>query len=418
MAQLDYPKITEQSDKCDVNYQPLVIDDEVEDRYSRLRLIPWWDQDKLSRAKVMVAGAGALGNEILKNLALLGIGNILIVDMDRIENSNLSRSILFREDNEGDIKAEVAAAAVKAINPDCRIAWLQADINYGVGLGLFRWADVVLGGLDNREARLAINQACWRVGTPWIDGAIETLFGIARVFLPPDGACYECTMNDNDYRLLNLRRSCALLTRNEMISGKIPTTPTSASIIAGVQVQEAVKLIHQRPDLPTLEGKGWFYNGLTHDSYVVEYPRRESCPSHESYQSIKSLPLSVCDTSVGRLLDLIRQEIGDSAIIALDRELIVGLECTNCRIHSSLLKPLGSVSEDDARCKKCGNICSPQLAQQVTGSESFLNLTLAEIGIPPFDIITGVNGDVTCHLEFSGDAPSILPGLVTDGNSI
>jgi len=63
-----------------------------EDRYSRLRMIPWWDQELLSRSKVVVVGAGALGNEILKNLALLGIGGILIVDVDQVETSNLSRS--------------------------------------------------------------------------------------------------------------------------------------------------------------------------------------------------------------------------------------------------------------------------------------------------------------------------------------
>lgn len=412
MEKADHSRLSAKgSADSEQDQQPLVIDNDFDDRYSRLRLIPWWDQDKLSRARIMVVGAGALGNEILKNLALLGIGNILIIDLDRIENSNLSRSILFREENEGMSKAETAAAAVTEINADCRSAWLQADIKYGVGLGLFRWADVVLGGLDNREARLAINQACWKVGTPWIDGAIEALFGIARVFVPPDGACYECTMNDNDYRLLNLRKSCALLTRNEMISGKVPTTPTSASIIAGVQVQEAIKLIHQRSDLPTLAGKGWFYNGLTHDSYVVEYPRRDYCLSHDSYQSIKTLPLSVFDTSVGQLLELIREELGKNAVISLDRELVIGLECTCCCVNSSVFKPLGSLNETEARCEHCGKIRSPELTQQITGNEPFLNLTLAEIGIPPFDIITGVNGEARCHLEFAGDASKILSGL-------
>lgn len=61
-----------------------------EDRYSRLRLIPWWDQNRLKDATIMVVGAGAIGNELIKNLTLLGIGRILIFDMDAIENTNLT----------------------------------------------------------------------------------------------------------------------------------------------------------------------------------------------------------------------------------------------------------------------------------------------------------------------------------------
>src|SRR4051812_37500180 len=77
-----------------------------EDRFDRFRLISWWDQAKLSKAKILVVGAGALGNEIVKNLALLGVGNIFIADLDRIENSNLSRSILYRESDNGAFKSQ------------------------------------------------------------------------------------------------------------------------------------------------------------------------------------------------------------------------------------------------------------------------------------------------------------------------
>src|SRR6185295_2736964 len=80
-----------------------------EDRFSRFRLISWWDQLRLQRARVLVIGAGALGNEIIKNLALLGVGRVFIADLDRIETSNLSRSVLFRAADCGQGKARVAA---------------------------------------------------------------------------------------------------------------------------------------------------------------------------------------------------------------------------------------------------------------------------------------------------------------------
>jgi len=389
----------------------IIIEDELEDRYSRLRLIPWWDQELLQKAKVLVVGAGALGNEIIKNLALVGIGNILVLDMDRVENSNLSRSILFRPEDEGKSKAEVAVKIIKEINPDCRAHWLEKNVVYDLGLGVYKWADLVIGGLDNREARLAINQACWKVGTPWIDGAIEVLFGLARVFVPPDSACYECTMNEMDYKLLNMRRSCALLTRKEMHEGKVPTTPTIASIIAGIQVQEALKLLHKRKDMPTLAGKGFFFNGLSYDSYIVEYPKKELCPSHEHLLNVKEVPLSVKQTVLGDLLDLLREEAGSEAVIELEKELVNSLRCEKCDTEEDIFKAMGQVTEEEALCQGCGQIRNPEMTHIISGNEPYLDLTLAEIGLPGMEIVTARNGLNAIHFELTGDRPDILGSL-------
>src|SRR3954454_2230549 len=145
----------------------LYIDDA--DRYGRLRLIPWWRQEKLAAARVLVVGAGALGNEVVKNLALLGVGTTYLIDLDNVEPSNLSRSVLFRTIDGGRSKAEVAAERAREINPECTFVPVHGDVITDLGLGHFLDADVVIGCLDNREARLWVNRQCWKVQRPWVD---------------------------------------------------------------------------------------------------------------------------------------------------------------------------------------------------------------------------------------------------------
>src|SRR5262249_49528584 len=162
------------------------------------------------------------------------------------------------------------------------------------------------GGLDNREARVAMNQAAAKVGKPWIDGAIERLDGVARVFDPATGPCYECTMSDVDWKMLAARRSCALLSRGEIESGRTPTTPTTSSLIAGIQVQEALKLLHE---LPTLTGQGFIFDGIHHQSYITTYSRLEDCPSHDAMPAVEELSWSVTTTTAGDLLRKVRSDL-------------------------------------------------------------------------------------------------------------
>lgn len=268
-------------------------------RYSRFEMITWWNQSVLKSAKVLVVGCGALGNEIIKNLAMLGVGNIYLVDMDVVEESNLTRTILFREEDIYKPKAETACKRIKEINNGINIKYFNGNV-FELGLGVFKEMDIILCGLDNREARLFVNQSCWKVNRPWVDGAIETLNGVARIFIPPDGVCYECTMSETDYKLLNNRKSCLLLGIEDIIEGKIPTTPTIASVIAGIQVQEAVKYLHlinlnrdiltgKEINLDLLSGKGFVFNGANNESYIIEYTKKDNCPSHYTFRNIKKI---------------------------------------------------------------------------------------------------------------------------------
>ncbi|SMP69148.1 HesA/MoeB/ThiF family protein [Anoxynatronum buryatiense] len=387
--------------------KPIEIDLEREDRYARLRLIPWWDQEKLRQARVMVVGAGAIGNEILKNLALLGVGTILVVDMDRIENSNLSRAVLYRETDEGALKAETAARQVMALNPDVKAIPMTGNIITDVGNGFFRHVDVVLGGLDNREARLAINQKCWKAGTPWIDGAIEVFQGFARVFIPPASACYECTMNETDYRLLNFRKSCSLLTRQEMLSGKVPTTPTTASVIAGIQVQEAVKLIHGDPALRPLSGQGFVFNGLTHDSYTVTYTRREDCFSHENWEPVTERLFTAANTTLAQAVEALQQQLTPKTVLETPQEWVLTGTCL-CGGEKSFYRPLIQVAQEEARCSACGDEMSLEMTHRFTGTEVFANETLQALGFAPGEILHGRDGLQNVYIELTGDIQRVF----------
>lgn len=376
--------------------EKIVITDLDEDRYSRLTLIPWWNQEKLKNTQVMVVGAGALGNEVLKNLALLGVGKIIIIDFDRIVHADLSRSVLYRAADNGKKKVEVAAQRILEINPEVKIQPLSADIVWDVGLGLFRQVDIVIGCVDNREARLAINQACWKTNTPWIDGGIDVLHGIVSVFVPPESACYECTLTDLDYNILGVRYSCPLLRYDDLLEGKTPTTSTSASIIAGIQVQEAVKIIHGL-DVP--KGKGIVFNGLTYECYLIEYPKKKNCQSHEYYEEIIKLDKGVEEITFRELLELAQESLGDGAILELDRDVVTKFQCNKCNEEFPVSKVLGKISVEEGKCPKCGEIRMMDMTNTVSGKDEFVDKTLSEVGIPPFHIIAARNGKEIKYFE-------------------
>lgn len=383
---------------------PLIIDDQ--DRYSRLRLIAWWDQEKIRGAKVLVVGAGALGNEVLKNLALLGIGTTYIVDFDHVDDTNLSRTVLFRRRDVGKPKAMVAAEAAADLNPDCKFIPIQKNVVYEVGLGLFKDVDVVIGCLDNREARLWVNRYCWRTNTPWVDGGIQEINGVVKVFTPPGDACYECAMTENDYHLINLRYSCPLLRREDILAGKVPTAPTISSVIAGLQTQEALKLIHQ---MPVQGGEAFVFNGLTNRSYNTRFQRKEECLSHETDPEPTDLELGAGAT-VKAVFDRVKElhPSAESLRLDLDRDLLTYLHCAACDHRQRVFRPLQSVGMSEAECPNCKQTLRPELVHRIHGGDPIEEETLSAIGVPPYDIVRVRIGEMATTWRLSADRSAIM----------
>lgn len=380
-----------------------------EDRFSRFRLIGWWDQEKIRSARVLVIGAGALGNEILKNLALLGFMNIVVVDLDCIDATNLSRSILYRSADVGKPKAEVAAEATRNIFPEARVHPITANVMHGLGLGLFGWADVVLAGLDNREARLWINRACWKMNRPWIDGAIEGINGVARAFLPGTPPCYECTLGETDWEILNRRMSCNLLLLENDAEGKVATTPTISSVIAGLQVQEAVKLLH---GLPVLAGKGFIFEGLNHTSYRVEYTENADCMSHYIFPEIVALSASSREMTLAQLLERARKDLGTEEVtIDFSRDIIHKLACGQCGVEEELFSQVGTVPYSRGKCPSDGHMRAVISAHSYSGIEGFGHRSLGQLGLPAFDVFTARAGEREIAYLFAGDQHAVLGQL-------
>lgn len=118
-------------------------------------LLSWFKKERVANARVLVAGAGALGNEVVKDLALFGVGHIFVVDFDCIEISNLTRSVLFREEDAyaHRYKAEVVAQRAMEINPQIKVTPIVGNLFSEVGLALYKSVDVIIGCLDSRLAR-------------------------------------------------------------------------------------------------------------------------------------------------------------------------------------------------------------------------------------------------------------------------
>lgn len=385
--------------------KPIHIPNLQKDRLGTFEFISWWEREKVQNAKVLVVGAGALGNEVIKNLALMGVGYIFIIDFDKIEAANLSRSVLFRESDNNRSKAEVVAARAKSINPNVHIQYLNTDVTTGLGLGIIRRMDAIIGCLDNREARLAVNRFCYWMNKPWVDGAIQELLGLMRVFKPGEGACYECTLTEAALRDLSLRYSCQLLARQNVLLGKVPTTPTIASIIGGMQSQEALKIIH---DMPIEPGKVTHFNGLTNVMHTTAYVPREDCESHWTYGEVTELPARAERTTLQDLLRIARADLGEYAVIELDQELVTSLECPKCHSVEQVMKPMSEVTFEAGHCPTCGILRDAQFTHVITGEENFLHRTLSSVGVPALHILRAQNGVEYRFYELTGDLPEAL----------
>lgn len=256
------------------------------DRYQRQMLFSELGesgQQRMLDATVVIVGCGATGTALANLLARAGIGHLIIIDRDFVELHNLPRQTLFDEAdvNEKVPKAEAAANRLRQINSEIIIDAVVADFNPGNALALLQKATVVLDGTDNFSTRYLLNDACLKLGKPWVYTGVVASYGMTATMIP-DGAVSHLPSHKNG----EPRHSTGCL---RCLIGDMPPVGSGATcdtvgvigpavaLVTAISAAEAIKL---------LTGGGKLNPGLLHlDVWTHEYeavarmPRNASCPA-------------------------------------------------------------------------------------------------------------------------------------------
>ena len=220
-------------------------------------------QRKLMNAKVLIIGAGGLGSPSAVYLALAGVGTIGIVDFDVVEVSNLQRQILHHNDDVGRPKVVSAQDSLHAYNPDVNVVVHETRISSENAVEIIEQYDIVINGADNFPSRYLVNDACYLLGKPLVDGSILIFDGQATVFIPGSG-CYRC------------------LFPTPPPPGMVPNCAEAGvlgaltGLVGSIQATEALKLILGIGE--SLKSRLLLIDALAMDFREVRMKRNPACP--------------------------------------------------------------------------------------------------------------------------------------------
>ncbi len=238
------------------------------ERYSRQLLMAEWSgeaQERLRGVRALVIGAGALGSPAATYLAAAGVGQLGIVDPDRVELSNLHRQPLHFTPDVGRPKAEVAAAKIGLLNPEVVVEAHPVELTGQNAEAVVMGADVVLDCTDSFDTRYLVNDACCAQEVPLVEAAVVAFDGLVLSVRPGKSACYRCVFPSAPPT--GSRRSC----REAGVLGAM------AGIVGSIQALEALKLLTGVGE-PLLD-RMLQIDGRDMAQLVVHTSRREDCPA-------------------------------------------------------------------------------------------------------------------------------------------
>jgi molybdopterin/thiamine biosynthesis adenylyltransferase/rhodanese-related sulfurtransferase len=231
-------------------------------RYDRQIILPEIGesgQDKLTKAKVLVIGAGGLAAAILPYLAATGVGEIGVVDDDVIEISNLHRQVIYKSSSIGKYKVEEAKTMMFELNPLVKVNAIREKLSGKNAIYLFSKYDIIVDATDNIAIKYLINDACLVTNKPMVYGSIFRFQGQVSVFNYQNGPTYRCLYpNEN-----NEAEGC----EDAGVIG------ISVGIIGMLQASEVIKMILETGDV--LSGKILVYNILNNDQQKYDFEKND-----------------------------------------------------------------------------------------------------------------------------------------------
>lgn len=236
-------------------------------RYSRQIMLPEIDaegQMRLSRAHVLIIGLGGLGSAASIYLTAAGIGQLTLVDFDKVDLSNLQRQILHGTGDIGRAKTESARDRLQALNPDVQLTLVGHALEGAALAAAVAQADVVLDASDNFRTRFAINRACVEARTPLVSGAAIRFEAQVSVYNPadPESPCYRCLYAED----AATEETC---TANGVIAPLL-------GIIGSIQAVETMKLIMGIGK--GLQGRLLLLDVLGMEWHIAKLRRDPDCP--------------------------------------------------------------------------------------------------------------------------------------------
>ena len=233
-------------------------------RQIRLPQVGHEGQQRLSASRALIVGRGGLGSPTAMYLAAAGIGQLVICDFDRVEPSNLQRQIVHRTADVGEPKAFSARATLRALNPDVRVTALDWQLDGPELEEQVQASDVVLDCSDNFPTRFALNEACFRTGTPLVSGAAIRLEGQLSTFLPAreESPCYRCLYGGGG----EMAETCS----QEGILAPV------VGVIGTLQAVEAIKVLLEMGE--TLCGRLLLFDAMRLEWRTIRLRKNPKCP--------------------------------------------------------------------------------------------------------------------------------------------